>query len=308
MSRLWSMFSFKSFRIFCEKIAIFRTFDHWSEILLMSAGRPLSQGVCPPLLHTVQCKLAVKESQNRISEAAFFKIGKCFQRREQKLYKFFSFQGSLKVWKSLRMCRKHCYNLIDLQTKYSFRDRVPLSQDPKEFWRFGWMVFRGWLTCVCVGGGHERLARGDLDHGADSSRQHSQHRLGQYYMIYSLVSCLVPTTQDYGIQPHTGDKCFGSGFTESGSMHFAASGSRLLLNPDPMRIPTRVFLWKENNFLPMSSPNPTNIQAPGEVSSPTELFKHKISSSFFVDIFARLKPDPDHWLWIRIRNTSGGEA
>ena len=50
MSRLWSMFRFRSFRIFCEKIAIFRTFDHWSEILSMSAGRPLGQGVCPPLL------------------------------------------------------------------------------------------------------------------------------------------------------------------------------------------------------------------------------------------------------------------
>jgi hypothetical protein len=45
MSGLWLMFWFKSFR----KIAIFRNFDHWSEILSMSAGRPLSQGVCPPL-------------------------------------------------------------------------------------------------------------------------------------------------------------------------------------------------------------------------------------------------------------------
>jgi hypothetical protein len=43
------MFRFRSFRIFCEKIAIFRTFDHWSEILSMSAGRPLGQGVCPSL-------------------------------------------------------------------------------------------------------------------------------------------------------------------------------------------------------------------------------------------------------------------
>ena len=49
MSRIWSMFRFRSFQIFCEKIAIFRTFDHWSEILSMSAGRPLGQGVCPPL-------------------------------------------------------------------------------------------------------------------------------------------------------------------------------------------------------------------------------------------------------------------
>ncbi len=50
MSGLWSMFWFKSFRKFFWKIAIFRTFDHWSEILSMSAGRPISQGVCPPLL------------------------------------------------------------------------------------------------------------------------------------------------------------------------------------------------------------------------------------------------------------------
>jgi hypothetical protein len=49
MSGLWSMFWFKSFRKFFRKIAIFRNFDHWSEILSMSAGRPLSQGVCPPL-------------------------------------------------------------------------------------------------------------------------------------------------------------------------------------------------------------------------------------------------------------------
>jgi hypothetical protein len=49
MSGLWSMFWFKSFRKFFRKIAIFRNFDHWSEILSMSAGRPISQGVCPPL-------------------------------------------------------------------------------------------------------------------------------------------------------------------------------------------------------------------------------------------------------------------
>jgi hypothetical protein len=50
MSAFWSMFWFKPFRNFLRKIAIFRKFDHWSEILSMSAGRPLSQGVCPPLL------------------------------------------------------------------------------------------------------------------------------------------------------------------------------------------------------------------------------------------------------------------
>jgi hypothetical protein len=49
MSGLWSMFWFKSFRKFFRKIAIFQNFDHWSEILSMSAGRPISQGVCPPL-------------------------------------------------------------------------------------------------------------------------------------------------------------------------------------------------------------------------------------------------------------------
>jgi hypothetical protein len=50
MSGLWSMFWFKSFRKFCRKIAIFCTFDHWSEILSLSAGRPISQGVCPALV------------------------------------------------------------------------------------------------------------------------------------------------------------------------------------------------------------------------------------------------------------------
>jgi hypothetical protein len=32
-----------------RKITIFRNFDQWSEILSMSDGRPLSQGVCPSL-------------------------------------------------------------------------------------------------------------------------------------------------------------------------------------------------------------------------------------------------------------------
>ena len=50
MSAFWSMFWFKPFRNFLRKNAIFRRFDHWSEILSMSAGRPLSQGVCPPLV------------------------------------------------------------------------------------------------------------------------------------------------------------------------------------------------------------------------------------------------------------------
>ena len=50
MSAFWSMFWFKPFRNFLRKIAIFRTFDHWSEILSLSAGRPISQGVCPPLV------------------------------------------------------------------------------------------------------------------------------------------------------------------------------------------------------------------------------------------------------------------
>jgi hypothetical protein len=49
MSGLWSMFWFKSFRKFFRKIAIFRNFDHWSEILSLSADRPISQDVCPPL-------------------------------------------------------------------------------------------------------------------------------------------------------------------------------------------------------------------------------------------------------------------
>ena len=52
MSAFWSMFWFKPFQNFLRKIAIFRNFDLWSEILSMSAGRPLSQGVCPPLLRT----------------------------------------------------------------------------------------------------------------------------------------------------------------------------------------------------------------------------------------------------------------
>jgi hypothetical protein len=49
MSGLWSMFWFKSFRKIFRKIAIFRNFNHWSEILSLSADRPISQDVCPPL-------------------------------------------------------------------------------------------------------------------------------------------------------------------------------------------------------------------------------------------------------------------
>ncbi len=50
MSAFWSMFWFKPFRNFLRKFRIFRNFDQWSEILSMSDGRPLSQGVCPSLL------------------------------------------------------------------------------------------------------------------------------------------------------------------------------------------------------------------------------------------------------------------
>ena len=45
----WSMFWFKPFRNFLRKITILRNFDQWSEILSVSAGRPLGQGVCPSL-------------------------------------------------------------------------------------------------------------------------------------------------------------------------------------------------------------------------------------------------------------------
>ncbi len=50
MSGLWSMFWFKSFRKIFRKILIFCTFDHWSEILSLTAGRPISQDACPALL------------------------------------------------------------------------------------------------------------------------------------------------------------------------------------------------------------------------------------------------------------------
>jgi hypothetical protein len=56
VSAFWSMFWFKPFRNFLRKIAIFRNFDYWSEILSMSADRPISQGVCPPLtVDTSRC-------------------------------------------------------------------------------------------------------------------------------------------------------------------------------------------------------------------------------------------------------------
>jgi hypothetical protein len=54
MLGLWSMFWFKSFRKIFPKIMIFCTFDHWSEILSLSAGRPISQGACPALPLTDQ--------------------------------------------------------------------------------------------------------------------------------------------------------------------------------------------------------------------------------------------------------------
>ena len=58
MSAFWSMFWFKPFRNFLRKITIFRNFDQWSEILSMSDGRPLSQGVCPPLDDRTICILS----------------------------------------------------------------------------------------------------------------------------------------------------------------------------------------------------------------------------------------------------------
>ncbi len=71
-----SMFWFKSFRKFFRKIAIFRNFDHWSEILSMSAGRPLSQGVCPPLVlryttNNLTCYLDQARGA-KLSASAFF--------------------------------------------------------------------------------------------------------------------------------------------------------------------------------------------------------------------------------------------
>jgi hypothetical protein len=57
MSALWSMFWFKTFRNFLRKI--FWTFDHWSEILSLSAGRPISQGVCPALLYSTAVTLLI---------------------------------------------------------------------------------------------------------------------------------------------------------------------------------------------------------------------------------------------------------
>ncbi len=53
------MFWFKPFRNFLRKIAIFRNFDHWSELLSMSAGRPLGQGVCPSLPPTSPARVAL---------------------------------------------------------------------------------------------------------------------------------------------------------------------------------------------------------------------------------------------------------
>jgi hypothetical protein len=55
MSAFWSMFWFKPFQNFLRKIAIFKKFDHWSEIMSLSAGRPISQGVCPPLPDGIYC-------------------------------------------------------------------------------------------------------------------------------------------------------------------------------------------------------------------------------------------------------------
>ncbi len=67
MSAYWSMFWFKPFRNFLRKIAIFWNFDHWLEILSMSAGRPISQGVCPPLYQIVVRRPAVPQARVRNS-------------------------------------------------------------------------------------------------------------------------------------------------------------------------------------------------------------------------------------------------
>jgi hypothetical protein len=48
------------------------------------------------------------------------------------------------------------------------------------------------VVALCVGGGHERLARCDLDHGAGSSRQHSQPRLVRS-TLYDSQPSIVPS-------------------------------------------------------------------------------------------------------------------
>ena len=61
MLAFWSMFWFKPFRNFLRKITIFPNFDQWSEILSMSDGRPLSQGVCPSLPHAPSPQMHVSK-------------------------------------------------------------------------------------------------------------------------------------------------------------------------------------------------------------------------------------------------------
>jgi hypothetical protein len=67
MSAFWSMFWFKPFRNFLRKIAIFRNFDHWSEILSLSAGWPISQDVCPPLIATLCVFCGEQRRRKKIS-------------------------------------------------------------------------------------------------------------------------------------------------------------------------------------------------------------------------------------------------
>jgi len=53
MSGLWSMFWFKSFRKFFRKIAIFRKFDHWSEILSDVGWSTIKSGCLPTTLGNI---------------------------------------------------------------------------------------------------------------------------------------------------------------------------------------------------------------------------------------------------------------
>ena len=67
MSEIGRCFGLHLFEKFFRKIAIFRNFDHWSEILSMSAGRPISQGVCPPLVERTTLNEKIREPNKQWS-------------------------------------------------------------------------------------------------------------------------------------------------------------------------------------------------------------------------------------------------
>ncbi len=174
------------------------------------------------------------------------------------------------------MYRKYWFGLINRSFKrYSSGDQVPLCNQVRIQKIHAFLDGIQRMVNLCVGGGHERLARGDLDHGSGSSRQHSQPWLVQHTIIYD-VSGLDPPNADSVILLNPVLGCCGIRIWS-------------VPNPDP----DQGFLWKENNFYLclLQSLQTFRLQEKSQAQqSPSNI---KFPHPFLWTIYARVKADPD---------------